>query len=117
MAWLGAVLRQPLSEFLFGAAARFLVTLPATWFAYAFVFVLTRCEPYFSFQCLKMASGAPVGLMVMLGLAVEEEYDEPDCVVVWLIAAAVALLWGAISDGVRRRRRRPPAGDRHDGVI
>lgn len=104
MAWLGAVLRHPLVEFFFAAFARLLVTLPAVWFAYAFVFVLTHCEPSFSLRCLKMALGAPVGLMVMLGLAVEEKYDAPDCTLVWSIAAAVALLWAAIGGAVRRRR-------------
>jgi hypothetical protein len=105
MAWLGAILRHPLVEFLFAALARLLVTLPAAWFVYAFVFVLTRCEPSFSFWCLKMALGAPVGMMVMLGLAIEEKYDEPDRALVWSIAAAVALLWVAIGGAVQRRRR------------
>ena len=105
MVRLGAILRHPFAEFIFVAFARLLVTLPSTWFLYAFVFVIVRCEPSFSLWCMKMAVGAPIGLMVMLGLAVEEKYDEPDCALVWLIAIAVALLWTAISGVVQRRRR------------
>jgi hypothetical protein len=106
MVRLGAILRHPFAEFIFVAFSRLLVTLPSTWFLYAFVFVIVRCEPSFSFQCLKMAVGAPIGLIVMLGLAVEEKYDEPDCALVWLIAIAVALLWAAIGTMIQTRRRR-----------
>lgn len=95
----------PLVGLLFAALTRFLVTLPATWFVYAFLYTITRCEPFLSLRCVEVGLGAPVGMIVMLGLAVEETYDEPDCAFVWLVAGGIALLWAMIDAIVESRRK------------
>ena len=101
------VTAKPLfSEVLFGVCVRLLVTLPFSWFVCACSFAAVRCGDVATARCLGFALGAPIGLVVHLGLVAEEPPQFPNAVDVWLVAFGIAIGWATIALSLKYRQEK-----------
>jgi|SRR5471032_2606693 hypothetical protein len=91
-------MRRAIPEVLFNAFARLLVTVPLTWLVYASAFAAMHCENLPASSCFVFAAAAPVGYIVMLGLAADgPPPDYPDATVAWSLAIGLALAWALLA--------------------